>query len=263
MTFRKRVKRWLYGSCPGLRGRFPYFGTKVYFPPGSLAFVAVCNQGSYEPDNARVLQAMTLPDTWLFDVGANLGLMSIPVLAAQPKANVLSFEPSKNSLPYLRRSIAESPYGDRWQLVPKAVGERSGRVGFALASPENALFDGLLDTARVAVSCETEVEMTTLDTEWERLGRPAVSAIKIDVEGAELRVLDGAARCLASQRPALLLEWSATNLPAYNTTPESLLVFAESSGYRVHTVPHFVAVTNWQELRVHMAFTENFLLLGN
>jgi hypothetical protein len=47
MNLRKQIKRWVYGSCPGMAGRFPFFGIQVYFPGGSQAFPAACKQGSF------------------------------------------------------------------------------------------------------------------------------------------------------------------------------------------------------------------------
>lgn len=36
MTLRQHIKTWLYGSCPGFAGRFPYFGVTVHFPRNSV-----------------------------------------------------------------------------------------------------------------------------------------------------------------------------------------------------------------------------------
>src|SRR5437870_2349214 len=99
MTLRKRIKFWLYGSCPGFRGSFPYFGSRVFFPANSLSFLAVCQQGIFEYDPLRALLSQVRPHTWMFDIGANIGLMAVPVLQREPRVHVLSFEPSPNTLP--------------------------------------------------------------------------------------------------------------------------------------------------------------------
>jgi FkbM family methyltransferase len=51
---------------------------------------------------------MAKPDTTVFDVGANIGLMAIPLLTHVPECRVISFEPSENSVPYLRKTIEGS-----------------------------------------------------------------------------------------------------------------------------------------------------------
>src|SRR5437667_387294 len=107
---RKRLKYWFYGSFPGVAGSFPYYGTRVRFPKGSLGFRAACEQGIFEADNIRFLQTLVKPNTTYFDVGANIGLMAIPILRACPNCSVVSFDPSPNSLPYLKRTISESPF---------------------------------------------------------------------------------------------------------------------------------------------------------
>ena len=102
MNPRQHLKYWLYGRCPGFAGSFPYFGTKVYFPKGSLSFRSACKQGIFEADNVRILQALARPDAVLFDVGANIGLMAVPVLRHEPGCRVVSFEPSANVLSFLQ-----------------------------------------------------------------------------------------------------------------------------------------------------------------
>lgn len=260
MTLRKLVKYWLYGSCPGFAGTFPYFGAKVHFPKGSLSFKAACEQGVFELDNVTVLRALIEPRSCMFDVGANIGLMAIPVLNSDPTCSVVSFDPSVNILPSLRRTVAESPFQERWRLVEKAVGAVPGHITFTLSSQANSLFDGIRPTHRVASAAEVQVEMTTLDEEWRKMGKPRVSLIKIDVEGAESDVLHGASECLRAERPFVLVEWNRQNLAAYEYPADFILTFGRENGYEVLAVPGLHKVENASHLRMHMAFTENFLL---
>ncbi len=260
MTIRQHIKYWLYNSCPGFKGAFPYFRTNLYFPPGSLSFKAVCQQGIYEAENVRILQALAHPRSTVFDVGANIGLMAVPLLQCLPEIQVVSFEPSPNTLPYLRRSRSESAFKERWTIVEKAVGTSVGEVVFNLSNPSDSLFDGVLATGRVPSTGSVKVELTTIDQVWRELGQPTVSVIKCDIEGGESAMLDGAEQCISTCRPSLLLEWNPDNLAAYGIPSSRLLSYAESHDYYVYSVPSLVRVTTPGELQMQMAFTENFLL---
>jgi FkbM family methyltransferase len=258
---RKKIKHWLYGSCPGVAGAFPYFGTKVYFPKGSPSFLAACQQGVFEAENVNLLRSLASPDTWVFDIGANIGLMSVPILWHEPTVRIAAFEPSPNAFPWLTRTIEESPYKDRWTLYPSAVGASDGVATFFLASKENSWFEGTRATGRAPSTGTTEVRQTTVDSAWRELGMPRVSVIKSDVEGGEWEVLEGATGCLKECRPYVLLEWNRTNLSAHGRDPKTLLEFAETARYRVLAVPRLVGVTDACELELHMALTETFLLV--
>lgn len=262
IKLRRKMKKWLFGKCPGIRGSFPYYGAKVYFPEGSHIFDMACEQGVYEHENIVLLLSLVKPKSYFIDVGANIGLMSIPILHSCLDCKVMSFEPSPNALPFLLRTAAESKYSDRWIIVGKAAGEESGETKFHLASPDKGAFDGINDTERVKSEKEIIVTMTTIDAEWESFGKPAVSVIKIDVEGAELLALRGGRGCIATERPFILVEWNTDNLRAYNCAPEELLGFAKNIGYRVFGIPSFIPVTDKVELRTQMLRTENFLLVS-
>ena len=260
MTLKKSLKHWFYDKCPGVAGKFPYYGSKIRFRPGSMLFRVACEQGVYEAANLDLLVGLARPGLWHFDIGGNIGLMAAPILARVPDCRVMSFEPSANVLPYLKQTANDSPFADRWTVVPKAVGARVGTVQFNLNSPSNSPYDGILATDRVTSDRQIEVELTTIDAEWKRLGSPGVSAIKIDVEGAELDVLRGAHECLQAERPPVLLEWNAENLAAYKCKAEALLEFARGIDWQVFAMPHLVEVRTRQELLLHMIQTESFLL---
>src|SRR5262249_225592 len=159
-------------------GKFHYYGSRIFFPTGSVIFRRLCDQGTYEPEVTKWLCRLATPGKLFIDVGANIGLTSIPILRTVPSARVLSFYPSPSSLPYLERTWQESEFRDRWEVVPKAAGDSVGSVQFCAAIAHNAGFDGLRDTKRGGEKHTVGILQTTVDTEWSRLGRPHVSCMK-------------------------------------------------------------------------------------
>lgn len=261
MNIGRIAKRWLYGHCPGFKGILPYWGERVHFPAGSVIFELACAQGIFERENMRLLQAAVRPGTWYFDVGANIGLMSAPLLQTEPTLQVVSVEASPPTAAYLARTIAGSPRRDRWRIVAKAVGAAEGEVEFHVSSESHGIFDGIRDTGRGHSTHPVKVPITTLDALWEGFGRPEVSAIKIDVEGAEAEVLRGALACLRATRPFVLLEWNRQNLAAYGCPPESLLELAAAVDCEVLNVPGLAPVTTPASLRLQSGVAETFLLV--
>lgn len=261
MPLRRRAKYWLYTAVPGFAGRFPYYGTPVHFPPGAPVFRALCEHGGFEPEIIDRLVRLARPDTTVFDVGANIGLMAIPVLRACGSCRVVSFEPSPNSLPFLRRTVRGSGFAGRWQVAEVALAGAPGEMAFTIGRPADALFEGFKSGDRIAGARTITVPVSTLDREWRALGSPPVSVVKIDVEGAEGLVLAGAAELLAEQRPAVLLEWHQPYLDRFGTPARALLEVAGGAGYQLFTVPGGVPVRDAATLAVQMMACQNFLLM--
>ena len=259
MTVRQRVKYWLHTVVPGVAGRFHYFDATVHFPAGTPLFKVICEQGVFERDIVDRLVALARPNTTVFDVGANVGLMAIPVLQACPTCRVISFEPSPNSLPYLRRTAA--PFAGRWTIVAKALSTTAGELDFAIGQTSDALFEGFRSAERIDGASVIRVPVSTLDDEWRAAGQPQVSIIKIDVEGAEAQVLEGGGALLETCRPAVLLEWYGPYLAAFDTDPGSLITIAREHGLRVFTVPAGIPVDDEQTLAVQLLTCQNYLLL--
>ena len=148
MRLRALAKRHLFGSLPLLRGRFPYYGHTVYFPLGSHLFERACVEGIYERDTTNLILALAEPGKTYFDVGANIGLLSVPVLAACPGVKVVSIEASPNTLPFLKKTHAVARRREDWTLVGAAVGAKSGEAEFWSGTVALGAFDGLRDTGR-------------------------------------------------------------------------------------------------------------------
>src|SRR5581483_77226 len=87
-------------------------------------------------------------------------------------------------------------------------------------------------------SVETErvvtVEVRKLDDIVDENPPSRLDVMKIDVEGAELRLLRGAAGTVERYRPYILLEVSAPSLAHQGTTPEELLGYLRSHQYQLY-----------------------------
>jgi FkbM family methyltransferase len=262
MRLRSLAKRTIYGLSPQRNHSFPYFGSRVYFPRNSLIFNLACEQGIYESEIVRFVNHFLKPGSVYLDVGANIGLMSVATLANRPDCTVVSVEPSPATLPYLRRTHNANVNRDRWTIIPKAVAAQPGDAVFFDGAPEQGAMGGLRDTGRGGGKMAMPVPVTTIDELWTEVGRPVVSVIKMDIEGGERDALTGADACLAAHRPALVLEWSRLNLPAYGVPEDAILHIARRHGYAVFSAPDYAEVRSSVELSLRMLETETLVLVA-
>lgn len=257
---KRLIKLYPYKWFLNYRGYFIYFGQKVFFPKRSSTFTATLHQGIYESDVLALIIDLCKPDTCFFDLGTNIGTISIPVLASKNKIKVVSFEASPNTLPYLQKTHAASSYKDRWTVIPKAVSNKNGTVSFSLADKKNGAFEGITDTNRVSMVSTVEVEATTVDLVWEEMGRPEVSIIKCDIEGADLLALEGTITCINASKPVILMEWNRINIKAFNFSSEDMFRFLNTIKYDLFSLPNIVPVRSASELNVHQVLSEMYLL---
>lgn len=164
--------------------------------------------GTYEVSRIRAFANMVAQGAVVYDVGANVGIYSLLAsLRAGPSGRVYAFEPLEHNLQYLRRHISLNN-AQNCTVLAEAVCNKEGTRSFSAAPFASSM-------ARLAPNGEMRVSCTTLDGclyGTRRLRAPDI--IKIDVEGAELEVLEGSYRTLAEFHPAIFLEIHGTQLHA-------------------------------------------------
>ncbi len=156
--------------------------------------------GAYEPAELSAVLEGVRPGTTFIDVGANVGYFTLAAAYARPGADVHAVEPIPDNAARLDAHLAAS---DITNVTVHRCAAGSGTEDLWLdATADGAFAHAVSADHRGAI----RVEQTTLNLLWTSLGKPVVSAIKVDVEGAELEVLHGSTDVLARDRPVLLIE---------------------------------------------------------
>lgn len=191
-----------------------------------------------QPDERFALRALgrcVRPGDTVLDVGANAGAYTFFLAElVGPAGRVLAFEPVPWLAASLRAAAADRP---GVEVIEAAVADddRAG-VPFHLDEHEqdgrragvySSLYD--IDDPAGRRLRPTVVRQLALDTLWAERGL-APAAVKIDVEGAEPRVIAGAPRMIAAHRPVLLFEmWQWSWALGFRDA----FLFLEELGYRL------------------------------
>jgi FkbM family methyltransferase len=154
----------------------------------------------YVVDIDRLARAWTFPLATFFDVGAHQGETTKRVLLSFPNLTVIAFEPHPKSFAVLRQQFAQ----DRRVATYNVALDRQQRTASLFDYRDNSYVSSLAPDARYASLYETQVSTisvpcTTLDYFCEQNGISSVDVLKIDTEGFELKVLQGASAMLARQ----------------------------------------------------------------
>jgi FkbM family methyltransferase len=154
------------------------------------------------------------------DVGACIGDTTIPMLMKATDGTVFAVEPDPTNLEYLKRNLVGYEHA---KIVPKAVWNKKGTVEFHIHSTPTG-HSILPDKERKRI---VEVEADTLDNLFENI---SVDFAKIDVQGAEAQVLDGASKFMEHTRK-LVVETHGRYNVKNRTWPQVLWLVQKHYGH--------------------------------
>jgi FkbM family methyltransferase len=169
------------------------------------------SKANYERE-MELLEVLCDPAKTGIDVGAKVGMYTYRIRACS--SDVIAFEP----IPLFHDMLRAVFEGKRGHVEPVAASDRRGtatlrmpydreghrQFGRSSIEPANPLVHD-----HIARTEELVVETRAIDD----FGFPRVGFIKVDVEGHELAVLEGAVRTIAEQRPNLLIECNDDHQP--------------------------------------------------
>lgn len=220
------LKRLLSRDLSGLLWRLRWQTARAIVPrqrvyTRGLSFTLQCDNWithyRWESYNTKEPETLNWIDTWMrngdvfFDVGANVGIYSLYAALRHPEARVIAFEPEYANLHLLRDNVIENNLQERIEVYSVALTTSSGvshlhiqdfTPGSALHTESREILS--LTLTKHPVVWREGVCTMTVDEFCDATNlRP--DCVKIDVDGTEPKVLQGAVRTLGSPRLRTLI----------------------------------------------------------
>jgi FkbM family methyltransferase len=200
--------------------------------------------GTYEMDLQTSLRQLVKPGMIAYDVGANIGYISLMLAhLVGSDGKVFSFEALPSNTIRWQENISLNGLSDRTHLIHGAVADRQSTIRFLVHASGG--MGKVIGSAGREETYKDEIEVPgiSLDDFVFYQNNPAPDVIKLDIEGGEVLALPGMRRVLSEAQPALLMELHGQ---------ESIRVSWEilsDTGYRICRMkPGFPVVHSIQEL---------------
>lgn len=179
------------------------------------------------------------------DVGANVGDYSAEVLARRPEARVMAFEPQRAAYEQLRRRLGGRVHAydcglsaaQQVATLHTVAGQPTVQATI-VSRPDLDSYHG----TGLALLAEEDVRLEQLDaTRWDEVLGPRLHLLKIDVEGHELAVLQGAQKTLR-HTDLVQFEFNDCALHAGVTLQDIELALR---GFRIHALTTHGLARDW------------------
>lgn len=230
------IYRWVYGLLTPRGVVVRQIGDHLmYLDTRDVGIApALLLQGGYEVYQTRLMEGLLKPGMVVVDVGANIGWYALHAArAVGSTGRVYAFEPEPRNYQLLVKNIEANHYQN---VIPvqKAVSNRGGTARLYLHETNLGMHSfSRRDTDREVE--HIEVEQVSLDDFLDTVG-VQVDLLKIDAEGAEGLVIEGANRALLDNDVKVFLEFILTSLENVGTQPRALLEELEGLGFSFQVV---------------------------
>jgi len=185
--------------------------------------------GTFEPHCLAYLYKYATPGATVLDVGANIGLYTIEASrAVGASGHVIAIEAAPSHARSVESSIILNG-SSNVTVVNVAVGSETGLAILSLPSNGNM---GMFTLGNVDGNESCTVPVKRIDDIMDELGIASVDFIKMDIEGSELRALNGAASLLKRHHPPILIELNEIALNACGATSGDVKALLFSFGYK-------------------------------
>jgi FkbM family methyltransferase len=226
---RRRLERWIPYRW--------YFDLQLHLYMGTDLSRQLFIAGCADPNELHFLNRLLQPGMVAVDAGANAGLYTLfTAKKLGPEGLVLAFEPSTREFKQLNENITANRL-ENVHCFPYALAERDGDASLLIAEYEHSGVNTLGGFVYEGVNllCRNRVPTRRLDSVAAEIGLSRLDFMKMDVEGAEARLLQGAESVLKKFRPVLLLEVNDRALGQQGSSADQLQCALRDMYYRLYT----------------------------
>lgn len=209
----------------------------LYYSKGTLLMKMIDNKTLlYEPIICKLLKGYIKDkeSPSFIDIGSNIGLISLYMVKHVPNIKIYAFDPGAHQSKLFQRTIKKNKLGNQIELFEIALSNKDEETDFYIHTTEYAPGDGFIDTGRYGKTSKIIVKSNRLDTWWIKQLKPHIDIIKIDTEGAELWVLEGAVELINECRPVIVTEMSKLNYKKYPYSAKDVYNKMETYRYKVY-----------------------------
>ena len=237
--FREKNRGLVFGF-PGMVIKETKYGFRLWVSLRELAICRAILMEVYEDVEAQFMCSTVRPGDHVIDAGANIGFFTM--LLAQlvrPGGSVRAFEPLDFLFDALRRSTAENRFESSVELYQLALSDIEG-AAFLRHAPGTTNFGGGHvvtgdGSATPHSHVDVPIQMIRLDA---LMDERRVSFIKMDVEGAEPKLIQGGDSLLRRDRPLILSELHNAQLHAVSgVSATDFIEQMRRLGYRCRELP--------------------------
>jgi len=188
-------------------------------------------KGVFEGEETKFFKGLVKESSVCFDIGANIGYYSLLFASLCPRGSVHSFEPVPMNYHILCANSLLNGFSNLKANLC-AMGGTDGSAELVISS--DSAYSSLVDTCRKPAASKIAVRVITLDDYCDRNDIRKIDLLKVDVEGAEGRVLSGAQRVMQDpeRRPrTVMLELYEPMLKRYESSTAEISAKMRALGY--------------------------------
>ncbi len=191
----------------------------------------------YDRQTLAIMKKWLQPHSNCIDIGCHKGEVLDEMIRFAPNGNHYGFEPIPDYYDFLHKKYTGKK---NIHLIKKALSDSNGSAEFNWVKNAPA-YSGLKERAYAIKNPEIEkikVELTTLDEC--AMDYPQISLAKIDVEGAEMKVLNGAKKFIQQHQPLIVFECGMGAADFYEVKPEQVFEYFTDLEYNMYTLKGFL-----------------------
>lgn len=216
----------------------------------------LCGTYLMEKKETKFFKKIVKRDYVVIDIGANIGYYTLMAAArVGEKGKVYSFEPSSSTFRILKENININNFKNV-RLIKMAFSDRTGKVKLYQADKTNIGATSIGIPKNFSGTFE-EVKCIGLDEFIQKEEIKRVDVIKIDVEGAEVKVLNGMKKLLSTQNPKVLIEIKEEMLNQLGYHKEDVYNFFKNYRYIAYDIKNSKIIKTPTEGDLILFYKEN------
>ena len=160
--------------------------------------------GSYEKATISAWAWFARRAKVILDIGAHTGCFTLAAFAANPSAQIISFEPYFVNFTRLILNMRANGASTKYAFMV-AAGDRAGAMPFSISAPRDRMATGGFIGTKEGVP-SIHIQAVALDAFLPAKLTPQIGLVKMDVEGFEEQCLSGMVGILTAARPVIFFE---------------------------------------------------------